>query len=190
MSSKKWTDKSFGERLRKERGDRRWTQPQLAQKLGMHPTTLAKIEKGERSVRIVEAATIADLLDVSLDSLLGRRSGLANAAADIVNSLQHAAGKAVAETAEIMATIANWFAELGDLEFEGRQDLKAAGEDAVRGLEKAQNALFAITQLPAPRFAVTLNDLVERRANEKIGEMIKRMEQTLEQEGRGNESKP
>lgn len=39
----------------------------------MHPTTLAKIEAGTRSVRINEAVGIADLLEVSLDSLLGRQ---------------------------------------------------------------------------------------------------------------------
>lgn len=39
----------------------------------IHPTTLAKIEAGTRSVRINEAVAIADLLDVSLDALLGRQ---------------------------------------------------------------------------------------------------------------------
>ncbi len=39
----------------------------------MHATTIAKIEAGTRSVRINEAVAIADLLDVSLDVLLGRQ---------------------------------------------------------------------------------------------------------------------
>jgi hypothetical protein len=38
----------------------------------MHPTTVAKIEAGDRSVRINEAVGIADLLEISLDALLGR----------------------------------------------------------------------------------------------------------------------
>jgi transcriptional regulator with XRE-family HTH domain len=42
----------------------------------MHPTTIAKIEAGDRAVRIDEAAGIADLFGVSLDSLLDRRAGL------------------------------------------------------------------------------------------------------------------
>ena len=45
----------------------------------MHPTTIAKIESTEprkrRSVKIDEAAGMADLFEVSLDSLLGRTSG-------------------------------------------------------------------------------------------------------------------
>jgi transcriptional regulator with XRE-family HTH domain len=39
----------------------------------MHATTIAKIEAGTRSVRINEAVGIADLFDVSLDSLMGRK---------------------------------------------------------------------------------------------------------------------
>jgi hypothetical protein len=41
----------------------------------MHATTIAKIEAGTRSVRINEAVAIADLFEVSLDSLLGRKPG-------------------------------------------------------------------------------------------------------------------
>lgn len=40
---------------------------------GIYPTTIAKIESGERAVRIDEAAALADLFEVSLDALLGRR---------------------------------------------------------------------------------------------------------------------
>jgi transcriptional regulator with XRE-family HTH domain len=39
----------------------------------MHATTIAKIEAGSRSVRINEAVGIADLFEVSIDSLLGRK---------------------------------------------------------------------------------------------------------------------
>jgi len=38
----------------------------------MHWTTIAKIEKGERSVRIDEAAGIAELIETSVDALPGR----------------------------------------------------------------------------------------------------------------------
>lgn len=41
----------------------------------MHSTTIAKIEAGERSVRINEAVGIAELFGVSLDFFMGRRSG-------------------------------------------------------------------------------------------------------------------
>jgi transcriptional regulator with XRE-family HTH domain len=79
MGSEKWTDKHFGKRVKNERDHRGWSQADMAKKLSdhgiqpMHPTTVAKIEAGERSVRINEAVGIADLFEISLDSLLGRK---------------------------------------------------------------------------------------------------------------------
>ena len=79
MGSQKWTDKRFGERVKAKRDDRGWSQADMAKMLSdrgihpMHPTTVAKIEAGDRSVRINEAVGIADLFEVSLDALLGRR---------------------------------------------------------------------------------------------------------------------
>jgi transcriptional regulator with XRE-family HTH domain len=63
---------------REERKRRDWSQSQLEKMLAekgihLHWTTIAKIEKGERSVRIDEAAAIADLFDMSVDALLGRQ---------------------------------------------------------------------------------------------------------------------
>jgi transcriptional regulator with XRE-family HTH domain len=66
MGKRKWTEDYFSKRLRAERERRKWTQTELADQLDakgipMHWTTIAKIEKGDRSVRIDEAAGIADL---------------------------------------------------------------------------------------------------------------------------------
>jgi transcriptional regulator with XRE-family HTH domain len=77
MGSHKWADRHFGQRVKVEREHRRWSQADMAKKLSalgihpMHPTTIAKIEAGDRSVRINEAVGIAELFEVSLDSLLG-----------------------------------------------------------------------------------------------------------------------
>ncbi len=79
MASRKWTDKEFGKKLKAEREHLGWTQPELAEHLRntgiqtMHPTTIAKIEAGSRSVRINEAIAFADAFDVSIDALLGRQ---------------------------------------------------------------------------------------------------------------------
>ena len=81
MGSQKWSDRDFGKRVKAHRSDRGWTQPQMAKMLSdngiypMHSTTIAKIEAGERSVRINEAVGIAELFGVSLDSFVGRKSG-------------------------------------------------------------------------------------------------------------------
>jgi transcriptional regulator with XRE-family HTH domain len=78
MGSQKWIDQRFGKRVKAERDDRGWSQADMAKMLSdrgiqpMHPTTVAKIEAGDRSVRINEAVGIADLMDVPLDTLLGR----------------------------------------------------------------------------------------------------------------------
>ncbi|MGO9507584.1 MAG: helix-turn-helix domain-containing protein [Mycobacterium sp.] len=79
MASSKWADPRFGQQLKRMRDERGWTQTQMSDMLSdkgiapMHTTTLAKIEAGTRSVRINEAVGIADLLEVSLDTLVGRQ---------------------------------------------------------------------------------------------------------------------
>jgi transcriptional regulator with XRE-family HTH domain len=67
----------FSRLAREAREARSWTQSTLAKKMTeggcpMHWTTIAKIEKGERSVRIDEASVLADLLGTSVDAMLGR----------------------------------------------------------------------------------------------------------------------
>ena len=81
MSMQKWADDRFGKRVKAERERRGWSQAEMAKILSdkglrpMHPTTVAKIEAGDRSVRINEAVGMADLFEVSMDSLLGRIPG-------------------------------------------------------------------------------------------------------------------
>lgn len=81
MGRKKWSDASFGKRVQVERTNRGWSQAEMARMLSdngvepMHPTTVAKIESGQRSVRINEAVGIAELFEASVDSLLGRKPG-------------------------------------------------------------------------------------------------------------------
>jgi transcriptional regulator with XRE-family HTH domain len=80
MGTKKWTETRFSELVKEQRWDvNKWTQRDLATKLtekgtAMHWTTIAKIEHCERSVRIDEAAALADVFGVSVDYLLGRRA--------------------------------------------------------------------------------------------------------------------
>ena len=69
----------FAELVKAKRDHRGWSQAYMANLLSdngihpLHPTTIAKIEAGDRSVRINEAEGIADLFEVSVDSLLGRK---------------------------------------------------------------------------------------------------------------------
>src|SRR5215207_6440360 len=65
----------------------------------MHDTTIAKIEAGTRSVRINEAAGIADVLGIPLDALLGRGSSR-----DAETTLGWAAIHELRDTAQHQAT--------------------------------------------------------------------------------------
>lgn len=78
VTNRKWIEHHFSKALKDLRKSRDWSQSQLEKMLAekgihLHWTTIAKIEKGERSVRIDEAAAIADLFDTSVDALLGRQ---------------------------------------------------------------------------------------------------------------------
>lgn len=70
----------FRVQLRQERERCGWTQAHLAAAVNadygitMYPTTVAKIEAGERDVRIDELFAFAGLFNVSVDVLLGRNT--------------------------------------------------------------------------------------------------------------------
>jgi transcriptional regulator with XRE-family HTH domain len=80
MGLSEQTDFHFGKRVRDERNRRKWSQEDLAQRLrdkgiDVYASTIAKIESERRKprpARLAEAAAIADLFDVSVDTLLGR----------------------------------------------------------------------------------------------------------------------
>lgn len=187
MASGKPMDKRFGERVRIRRDKNEWTQPHMAEQLEMHPTVLAKIEKGLRPARVDEASAIADLFGVTLDSLLGRRSSVASEVADILSSLQHAASRAWQDVGSMHGTIEGWYRELGDLTFDGREDLEEAGGKALKCLKEAQDALFEITLAEAPErtFVSRIDEIVAEQVAERIDAILKNL---IEQEGREDEA--
>jgi len=66
----------FRRRLLEFRRVRGWSQPDLVRRLARehdidwHPTTLSKVEKGDRGITLDEAVAIASVFDVSLDQML------------------------------------------------------------------------------------------------------------------------
>ncbi|OBF98874.1 helix-turn-helix domain-containing protein [Mycolicibacter sinensis] len=78
MESRSPVENRFRERVSHERKLHGWSQAELAKMLtakgirGVYATTVAKIESGERAVRINEAAALADLFSTTTDALLGR----------------------------------------------------------------------------------------------------------------------
>ncbi|MGE2715138.1 helix-turn-helix transcriptional regulator [Mycolicibacterium litorale] len=69
-------ERRFGEALRDWRGERGWSQEDVAERLRrqgfeMHQTTVAKIERGARPLRIAEAAALVEVFDLPIIAILG-----------------------------------------------------------------------------------------------------------------------
>lgn len=69
-------EKRFGEVVRRWRLDREWTQEEVAERLRdqgfeMHQTTVAKIERGARPLRVAEAAALADVFEMPIMAVFG-----------------------------------------------------------------------------------------------------------------------
>lgn len=68
-------DQAFGERLRKYRDQRDWTQRRLAEELRLHgvkldPSAVTRIELGSREVKLREAFAIASVLGIDIRDLI------------------------------------------------------------------------------------------------------------------------
>ena len=62
--------KDVGRRLARIRKDRGWTQEQLADKIGIAPVTLSRLETGARAMSLSSLSVIAKQLDVELGDVL------------------------------------------------------------------------------------------------------------------------
>jgi transcriptional regulator with XRE-family HTH domain len=134
-STQKWADDRFGKRVKAERETRGWSQAEMAKILSdrglrpMHPTTVAKIEAGDRSVRINEAVGIADLFKVSMDDLLGRKQGTErNELTYPLRVLRDTARRSAEQVGAMAESIREQLAELPG-EFDGADVLQRAGLD-------------------------------------------------------------
>jgi transcriptional regulator with XRE-family HTH domain len=152
MVGRKWVDREFsqrlGQRLKKLRTDENLTQEKLADMLEvkgipMTWTQLARIEKGQRSLRAIEAAEFADIFNVSVDSLLGRR---ARPKADLMHALRSALDakeqtrRSVSSAERMLRDAANELAEA---------DLTRRYAPLVADCERACKALGAAEQMVA-----------------------------------------
>ena len=70
-------DELFGLSVRRWREERGWSMADLNDRLiqeglaNFHPTTVGRIERGERPVRLIEAKAIAAVLNATVEELLG-----------------------------------------------------------------------------------------------------------------------
>ena len=62
--------KRFGNKVKKLRKVRRWSQEELAVKAGLHRTYIGSIERSERNVSLLNIEKIAKALGVNIKNLL------------------------------------------------------------------------------------------------------------------------
>ena len=103
---------------------------------------MAKIESGERWVRLAEANALADVFAVSVDVLLGRSTKPSNDQAYALRVLADTANRSAYQVHDIAATLAE---RLHDVK--GHETLQADGERAWNALRDANAALTAIARL-------------------------------------------
>jgi len=65
---------TIGQRIRKARQDRGWTQAELGLRAGLRESMICKYELGYHTPNPKHLSRIADALGVSVDYLLGRES--------------------------------------------------------------------------------------------------------------------
>lgn len=154
MGKHKWADEHFGKTIRARREQRGWSQADMAKMLldrgvdPMHSTTVAKIEAGDRSVRINEAVGIADLFDVSLDVLLGRGTGVQTN--ELAFQLRHLRDTARQSSDQVWASTETIREQLKRLPagFEGADALHQLGDNTCRNfLYPTYDALMGLVNL-------------------------------------------
>jgi transcriptional regulator with XRE-family HTH domain len=124
-------DVYFRKQLRQERVRRGWSQADVAKKLSrngipMYATTVAKIEAGERAVRVDEAAAIADLLELPLDWLLGRQAaGPESKLRYALHAVQEGAHRTMADLASMLEALRHWGTDTFELSFDGKDEFDA-----------------------------------------------------------------
>jgi len=141
----------FSKRLRSERDRRGWSQEELAKRLsdkGVHvyASTIAKIENGTRAARLNEVAAVADLLEVSLDTLLGRSVAAENDMMYVFKALLDTAHQASWQASTIESTLRDRVAELGTFDLAGwvkafRSDCERACEALAEANDALENAM-------------------------------------------------
>lgn len=79
---------NVGERLRRSREQKRWSQLDVAAKTGISNMSISNYEREERDPSLETLATLAELYGVSIDWLVTGREWTGDGAADLWDMLQ------------------------------------------------------------------------------------------------------
>jgi transcriptional regulator with XRE-family HTH domain len=164
MGSEARLNLRFGKWLKDTRETKHWSQAQLAKQLGRfelkwYGSTVAKIELGERPVKLAELVAVAELFGVSVDSLL--RLGV-KPRGDQVRTLMVAAETAI----KISSALTDHMMDID----ERLDDLKVSGADLPARAELADGYRQAWLQLLDTDRRLTR---VSQIARENAGELLK-----------------
>jgi transcriptional regulator with XRE-family HTH domain len=166
MARTKWTQDYFRKALRRERERRDLTQEQLADVfktngLDMHWSTIAKIESGRRSVRIDEAARIADVFETSVDAMLGRATQ-ADAGDPVARELETLVYTTHKAQAEILAVRASLIEAALSMRVTANWQPQGGAADLVEACEQAsQQILTHADQVLSAAVATAERDLAK-----------------------------
>lgn len=92
---------SIGQRVRRLRQDRGWTQTQLAEALGLSQNRLSEIEHGKGSFTAEQLLAILKVFNVSLDSVAPHDAGTAS---ELQNALARLGAVHLAESPDVLPT--------------------------------------------------------------------------------------
>lgn len=128
--SEKRVEATFGEQVRAAREERGWSQESLARHLrdtsgiDLHQTAIGRLELGQRAIRLEEAASLARLLGIDLQSVSDDTPRL-------VDEAEYEA--AVAEVLRLRAIETRWEAEVQTAQealWESQHSERTEGGDA------------------------------------------------------------
>lgn len=178
MGLREQTEFYFGKRVREERERRGWRQDELARRLtdkgiDVFASTIAKIEsqRKPRAVRLAEAAGIADLFGVSLDSLLGRQTGADDDMAYALRALLDSTRQGIQQISVVAGTLHSRVTELDRFEFDGRENLQEGVLQVTAALTMALGSMVSLSTFdlpPAAASAAPLKEAMDREGVEAL----------------------
>jgi hypothetical protein len=121
---------------------------------GFYPTTIAKIEAGDRQVYATELSAIADLFEVSTDLLLDRGVGLEDDLAYSLRALREVAQRNYAQLRPATMELVEARDEAIRYAFSGRENLVEFCNSAISHLTAAATFLSLAETYTHPEFAV------------------------------------
>ena len=141
----------------------------------MYASAVAKIESGQRAVRIEEAEAIAELFGVSVDSLLGRQVGVERDLAYSLRGVLASTRQCGRQMEAVRDTFTEALSELINLDFPQRELVEEDAVRAVRAMDDAKQALLRISEFRLPAdAAVTMR--IERILDASLNQILAELE--------------